>query len=287
MPRQQPFTLLCQQMARPALSDRADLHLHTTCSDGTYSPADVVNLALRCGLAAIAITDHDTLDAIEPARQAAADSRLEIVPAVEITAEHEGRELHLLAYFVSPENGPLGAALEQLREHRRERFRAMVERLRQQGAALGDDLPREGSLGRRHLAELLVLRGRVGSVREAFQRYLRDGACAEVPKKRLPIEEAIACVKAARGVPCWAHPPENVTLAELARLRGLGLQAIETEYPGFREGRRKRLRTMAAELGLAVTGGSDCHGDSRTGRGVGGCTISSAELEALRKLSRV
>src|SRR6516225_853949 len=128
MPAQQPFTTLCRlaAQARP-LADRADLHLHTTHSDGTYTPAQVVELALRGGLCAVAVTDHDTLAGVAPARDAAAGTGLEVVAGVEISAEHQGREMHLLAYFLAAEAGPLKDALRRLREDRVRRFHAMVE----------------------------------------------------------------------------------------------------------------------------------------------------------------
>ncbi len=124
MPRRQPFTTLCQVLAR---SSRADLHVHTTCSDGSYTPDEVVDLARRSGLAAVAITDHDTLAGIGPARSAARGA-LEVVAGVEITAEHNGRVRHLLGYFFDPEDASLNAALAEVRTRRAERFREMVER---------------------------------------------------------------------------------------------------------------------------------------------------------------
>src|SRR5262245_35133064 len=185
MPRLDPFTALCQQTARRPLLDRADLHLHTIHSDGSYTPEQVVELALRSGLCAIAITDHDTLGGIEPAIAAAAGSGLEIVPGVEITTEHDGRELHLLAYFVSLESIPLRNALNRLRELRQGRFQEMIERLQRQGVSVeAAPFSDRGSLGRRHLAEMLVRSRQVGTIREAFRRYLHDGGCADVPKQR-------------------------------------------------------------------------------------------------------
>src|SRR5262249_7366980 len=130
MPALQPFTRLCQLTNRPRTSGRADLHVHTTCSDGCYTPAEVVDLARRSGLAALAITDHDTLDGIAAAEAAASGSSLEIVPGVEITAEHEGREFHLLGYYVRQDDLPLRSGLGRLREHRVGRYWCMVQRLR-------------------------------------------------------------------------------------------------------------------------------------------------------------
>src|SRR5262245_49094463 len=255
MPAQQPFTALCRLVAeaRPH-PDRADLHLHTTHSDGSYTPAQVVELALRSGLCAIAITDHDTLEGVAPARAAAAGTGLEVIAGVEISSEHEGRELHLLGYFISTEDAALSRTLKELRRRRAERFHEMIERLRQQGVSLGEtEVPSAAhALGRRHLAELLVRQGRASTVREAFLRYLHDGGRAVVPKQLLPVAEAIRQVREAGGVASWAHPPDRCTRGQLSELCDLGLKAVEAEYPGFRPARVRKLRTWAGELGLAV-----------------------------------
>jgi predicted metal-dependent phosphoesterase TrpH len=289
MPAGQPFTALCQAAARCRPVGRIDLHIHTTFSDGTYTAAQVVELARRSGLAAVALTDHDTLDGLAPARTAAGSSGLEIVPGVEITAEHAAREFHLLGYFVRPDDVPLRAALRRLAEHRVGRFLDMVERLRRSGVSLDTEELRPhltgGVPGRRHLAELLVRARRAGSVREAFARYLGDGGRVDVPKLRLPLDEALALVRGAGGVAAWAHPAYDCNRAALAALKARGLGAVEAEYPGFSSRRVRELRAWAAELGLAVTGGSDCHGPEPAGRAVGACGISGPELDALRRLA--
>ena len=283
MPQRQPFTALCQFTARGLRAGRADLHLHTTFSDGTYTPAQVVELARRTGLSAIAITDHDTLGGVAVAR-AAASASLEIIAGVEITTEYRERELHLLAYFVRPDCPALTAALVRIRRHRIDRFHEMVRRLRTCGVELNsDDLAAVNgpeTLGRRHLAEMLVQAGKVGSIREAFSRYLKDGGRAEAPKVRLPVAEALALVRGAGGVSAWAHPSGDCTPETLAELRAWGLNAIEVEYPEMKRSRTLELRRWAAALGLAVTGGSDCHGPGK--REIGCCIISDEELACLR-----
>jgi predicted metal-dependent phosphoesterase TrpH len=288
MPARQPFTALCRALSRPPAVGRADLHLHTTYSDGRYTPAQVVDLARRSGLSAIALTDHDTLGGLPQARVAAAGSSLEIVPGAEITCEQRGKELHLLAYYIRPDAALL-SALERLCRHRAGRFHEMVGRLRACGVSLQEsDLSAGGtpaSLGRRHLAELLVKAGRVGSVREAFARYLKDNGRAAVPKLRLPVGEAIALVREAGGVAGWAHPSYDCTRDALAELRALGLGAVEAEYPTLRPSRARQLRGWAHELGLAVTGGSDCHGPDEPRRALGARGISAEELDALRRVA--
>lgn len=285
MPARQPFTRLCQTLGRPAATGRADLHVHTTHSDGDYSPAEVVDLARRSGLAAVAVTDHDTTGGVAEAERFA-NGRVEVIAGVEVTAEHDGREVHLLGYFVRTDDAPLGTALARLRDHRRQRFHGMVERLRDRGVSVDEEALAETASvpapGRRTLAALLLATGRVGSVREAFDRWLADGRPADVPKARLPLAEAIALVRGAGGVTSMAHPPASLTSPQLAGLRDLGLQAVEADYPAHRASRTKELRSWAAGLGLAVTGGSDCHGPDGTAIGRHG--VTEDELTVLRQL---
>jgi 3',5'-nucleoside bisphosphate phosphatase len=288
MPSGQPFTRLCQLASVGRRAGRADLHMHTTHSDGAYTPAQIIDLARRAGLSAVAITDHDTLAAIDPARALAAGTAVEVVSGVEITTEHEDHELHLLGYFIDLADPPLNEALAWVRRGRVERFREMVDRLRADGVvvawhaeevAAGPD-----SLGRRYLAELLMRAGYVVSVREAFARYLGDGNGYVPPKQRLPIAQAIRLVREAGGVAAWAHPGTRCESQRLAELRDLGLGAVEVDYPEVRQTRQKEIRAWADQLGLAVTGGSDCHGPGR--REVGCCGVSDAELEQLRQRCR-
>jgi predicted metal-dependent phosphoesterase TrpH len=263
------------------------LHLHTTHSDGRYTPAQLVDLARRSGLAAIAVTDHDTVSGVAEAAAASAATGVEMIAGVEISAEHRGAELHLLGYFVNTENEPLLRMLERLGRDREGRFWEMAARLRTCGVAVEDHELRafagQGTLGRRNLAEFLVQTRRAGSVREAFARYLGDRGRANVPKARLPVAEAIARVRGAGGVAAWAHPSYDCTRDSLTELRAAGLGAVEVEYPGARPARKRELRAVAAELGLAVTGGSDCHGPEQPRRTVGACSISADELERLRQ----
>lgn len=289
MTARQPFTELCQQLARPRSSGRVDLHLHTSHSDGQYTPAQIVELARRSGLQALAITDHDTIAGVEPAR-AAALGWLEVISGVELTTHYQGREQHLLGYFFRLDDVALNTALVRLRKQRAERFLAMVERLRGCGVVLEPaDLPAAdqlATLGRRHLAELLVKQHRAATVQQAFRRYLGDHGPINVPNPGLPVEEAIWLVRGAGGVAAWAHPLYDGTSDRLAELRQLGLQAVEVDYPGCKRHQGQQLRRWAQELGLAVTGGSDCHGPTPAHRAVGAGGISWQELESLRQLAK-
>lgn len=300
MPARQPFTVLCQNAAthrfrslslqtRQQARGRADLHLHTTSSDGSYTPVQIVELGLRSGLAAVAITDHDTTEGVAAAQKAAAGTHLEIIPGVEITSEYLGRELHLLGYFIRLDSAPLRTALKKLREQRISRFWEMVDRLRSCGIALDSDELRQevgtATLGRRHLAKYLVKTHWAGSVREVFSLFLNDKGRAMVPKTRLPIAEAIQLVHGAGGVASWAHPFYDCNQKILRELQALGLGAVEVEFPNVRPGRSRRLRSLANDLGLAVTAGSDCHGPDEPRRAVGCCSVTAEELDRLRRLA--
>jgi predicted metal-dependent phosphoesterase TrpH len=287
MPRHASLTTVCGRLARLGPPRRADLHVHTTASDGEFTPAQVVAIARRAGLAAVAVTDHDTLAAVEPARAAAGD-QIEVVPGVEISAGFAGREIHLLGYFIRADHSELNSALARLCERRRERFRDFVAKLADCGTPLPEDRVRlteetAPSLGRRHVAGLLEACGLARSRAEAFHKFLWAVGGRVLPKLLLPADEAIRLVRAAGGVAALAHPPPDFTEEHLRTLAGFGLSAVETEYPWGRNSPAARLRELAGRLGLAVTGGSDCHGPHPSHRVVGSYGVTVEQLAALRE----
>jgi predicted metal-dependent phosphoesterase TrpH len=284
MPAGAPFTRLCQSAIPTAPTGRADLHIHSTASDGLYTPTQVVDVARRTGLAAIALTDHDTLAGLSEARSAAGP-RLEVIAGVELSCEWQQREVHVLGYFVDCDNKNLATELARVQQSRVERFSEMTARLRQLGVKMpnGHGPTRQpAAIGRRHLAHHLVSIGAVDSVREAFSRYIDDGKPAFVPKLLLPIGRAIELVRAAGGVSSYAHPGNELDARGLAELAEIGLNAVEAEYPTLKNSRKAQLRGWAQDLHLAVTGGSDCHGPDELKRAIGRCTITASELAALR-----
>jgi 3',5'-nucleoside bisphosphate phosphatase len=235
------------------------------------------------GLAAIAITDHDTMAGIAPAIEAAAGC-IEVISGVEISCTWLGREVHLLGYFVRADDPALNATLSRVRMSRRERYGAMVMKLRALGVTIGDApmCAAESTLGRRNLAAQLAKSGAVDSIRDAFNRYLDDDKPAFAPKELLDLTEAIELVHGAGGVCSYAHPGNELDAHRLAELAEMGLDAVEVEYPALKTSRKQQLRQWTAELGLAITGGSDCHGPEISKRSVGICTITSDELTYLR-----
>lgn len=267
--------------------DRVDLHLHSTCSDGAYTPAQIVDLARRSGLAAIAITDHDTMAGIAPAQQAAG-AALEVVPALELTATWRSAELHLLGYFIRPDDPSLGAVLLRLHQQRRERFFELARRLSGCGLSIDEqDLAShlgQRSAGRRLLAEWLVATRQAATVQQAFDRYL-SGSRVAVPPVGLPVADAIALLRSAGGVAVWAHPGQDCRQKNLRELVALGLQGIEVEYPGYRRDRVQQLRQLATQFGLVVSGGSDCHGPGRLYQSVGARSATLAELDKIREMA--
>lgn len=285
MPARQPFTALCQAAAQPAAINRADLHVHTVHSDGLYTPAQVIDLARRAGLRAVAITDHDTIAGVGPARQASLGLDLEVIAGVEISSSYRGREIHLLGYFVDLANSELNDALASLQSGRVARFNAMVVRLQEAGVTvpeLPSTDPSGKALGRRSLAELLVKSGRVSSIREAFHRYLGDGGSISGPKVLLDAARALSIIRRCGGVASWAHPSYDFMEDALPELRGWGLAALEAVYPSYKNSKTRQIREAAAAHGLVVTGGSDCHGPDSAARAIGAVSITCTELELLR-----
>ena len=240
-----------------------DLHIHTTCSDGTLTPEAVVAQAQRAGLGAIAVTDHDTTAGVARAMAAAAGSALRVIPGTELSCSWRGREMHLLAYGVTPGHPSLEAVTGRMGALRRERVVAIVDRLRGLGVSLEVDDVRapEGnvSVGRPHVAEALVRRGVVRHVQEAFSRFLADGGPAWVANRGPDVADAIVAVAAAGGCSVWAHPSLEDARG-FAALKEAGLDGAEVLRPNVAPTTSSALEHAARDAGLVVSGGSDWHG---------------------------
>lgn len=243
-----------------------DLHLHTNFSDGTFSPEEVVEYAIKYGLTAISITDHDSIDGIAPAIYAARGSSLEVVPGVELTADGKNsQEMHILGYYIQWENGRLNDELKNLRDERQLRAEKMIERLEHLKINIPfkevEKLATGGAIGRLHIARLMLQYGYVSSTDEAFDRYIGNGKAAYIKKHRLSSQEAIALIRAADGIPVLAHP-HLLSNAEntVTGLVDEGLMGIEAYYNSRRPGPSQRYLKLAKKYRLIPTGGSDCHG---------------------------
>jgi len=248
----------------------ADLHIHTTASDGSLAPTDVVRAARNAGLSVIAITDHDTLSGIAPAL-AAPDDAVRIIPGVELTCRIRHNEVHLLGYFFTDSwrEPALARILDFLRDVRARRIVQIVRRLNELGLALSvadvQDCARGASLGRPHVARALVARGLVRNVEEAFDRFLGPGKPGYVERYRMDASEGIYHIQSCSGVPVLAHPGLSaIGDADIHNLSAQGLRGIEVWHPEHTPAQTAHYQRVAAEAGLRLTGGSDAH-DSNVG----------------------
>lgn len=271
-----------------------DLHAHTTASDGSLSPRELVELAHRNGLKALGITDHDTIDGWDEAREAAAPLGIEIVPGVELSTSYEGGRFHLLGYFVDPESQII-ETLRRIQKARANRNDVIFENLRDLGVPLEEAevyalAGPNGLLGRPHFARAMVDRGYVASTQEAFDKYLADGKPAYATKDVLTPEEAIAGIHEAGGVAIWAHPPLNKKFTleqledELQRWISWGLDGLETRYGRYVPEETAWANGMVEKYNLIEGGGSDFHGASKPDISLGTTTAGSVPDDVLEKL---
>jgi predicted metal-dependent phosphoesterase TrpH len=246
-----------------------DLHVHSTASDGSVAPEAVVERARRVGLAAIALTDHDTVAGVPAAVAAGERLGVRVVGGCEFSAAAPWGEMHVLGYLLPTQSPELESFLERCRADRVRRAREMVERLRGLGVAMEfEHVLTEaggGAVGRPHVARAVVRQGGAADVSDAFDRFLGRGRPAFVEKVLPSFREVADQVHAVGGLVSLAHPKERGTRGFLQRLRGEGLDAVETRHPSHDPDLRARLTTLALELGLLRTGGSDWHGDPGPG----------------------
>ncbi|MFF9644826.1 PHP domain-containing protein [Kitasatospora aureofaciens] len=273
---------------------RIDLHAHSNASDGTDSPAELVGAAVVAGLDVVALTDHDTVaghaEAADAVHALPDGTRLTVVPGAELSCVVDGISMHLLAYLFDPEEPEFARERELVRTDRFRRGRAVVERCRELGADISWEqvqrIAGAGSVGRPHIASALVEAGVVGTVSDAFTPdWLANGGRADVRKHETDPVAAVRLVRAAGGVPVFAHPgavkrgrtvPDQV----IADLAAAGLAALEVDHTDHDEETRRRLRGLAGDLGLLVTGSSDYHGGRKTVR-LGEHTTDPEVYEAL------
>ena len=258
-----------------------DLHAHSTASDGARSPADVVREAHRIGLAAIALTDHDTVGGLLEARQVADALGIAVVSGVELSAVEDDLETHVLGLHLSDPQR-LDAQLAALREMRVTRAQRIVQRLNDLGVRVSfDDVLTQsagGAVGRPHVARALVSEGWATDLRDAFDRYLGNGRPAYVPKDRLPIRDAIAMIHQAGGLAILAHPGQSGTRQRIEMLAAVGLDGVEVRHPSHSGEDVARLLALVDHLGLVPSGGSDWHGAADGARTLGVMRVPAAWL---------
>jgi predicted metal-dependent phosphoesterase TrpH len=266
---------------------QADLHIHSTASDGKLAPADVVREAARRGLSFIALADHDNIDGIAPALAATvAFPQLKVIPGIEISTEATEGEVHVLGYFVDYTDAEFNATLERFKNSRLQRGQKMVAKLEKLGINLDWQRVLEiaggNTIGRPHVAQALMEKGYVTSFKEAFTEYLAHGRPAYVERDKMTPQEAVELIIKAEGLPVLAHPltlPDPEAL--IAELKAGGLVGLEAYYNGYTPEEVSRLLALADKYQLIVTGGSDYHGIEDTETAIGD---SGLPLEAVEKL---
>ncbi|MEP7116265.1 MAG: PHP domain-containing protein [Acidobacteriota bacterium] len=270
-----------------------DLHLHTTASDGHCAPVDLVGRVHAAGVTTFAITDHDTVAGTVEARPHAEQLGLTLVPGIEITAVWGGRDVHVLGYWIDVAHAPLQVFLESQRGRRVERLHAIGAALQRAGVAidlgplLQEVAARPGaSIGRPAMARALVEAGHVASVQDAFDLWLGEGRPGYVLRQGLPPEEICAVIHAAGGLASLAHPAVTRRDEMISAWAQAGLDALEVFHSDHDQGAETRYLAQAAELGLAVSGGSDFHGDPGSSRWsrrvIGGASLPDAHFQHLR-----
>lgn len=274
---------------------RADLHTHSSASDGSDSPTELVRKADEMKLGGIALTDHDSLDGIREFMEVKASDEMIRVPGLEISSEYDTKEVHILGYFVPLDSKPLNDRLEYLRKSRHDRLPKMIRKLNELGVditidQLYEDLKGVASPGRPHVAQLLIKKGVVKTTLEAFQKYLAADKPAYVRKARLQAIEAIELLKAVRAVPVLAHPL-TVKVQDLRTfietLMNAGLMGIEVEYDYSFMGMHRssdEVKEVIKDLKILHTGGSDYHGTIHY-TGLGSVTVPIKVIDSLEKLS--
>ena len=274
---------------------RIDLHTHSVASDGTQTPAELVEAAAHAGLDVVALTDHDTAGGWAEAAATAEATGISLVRGMEISTSLHGRGVHLLAYLPDPTYPPLVEALDLILAGRNARVPAIVERLREVGVEVTEDDVRRvagasAAAGRPHIADALVARGVVVDRTEAFQRYLNPGRAGHVHRHAAQLEDMVDVVGAAGGVTVVAHPwgrsARGVLDEEVfATLAARGLAGIEVDHRDHTEEARDELRSIATNLGLVVTGSSDHHGRGKVDHELGCFTTADDQLARLVELA--
>jgi predicted metal-dependent phosphoesterase TrpH len=265
---------------------RLDLHIHTTASDGTWTPEQVSRGARVGGLDVIAIADHDTVAAVHPAREAAAQMDVQVIPALEASSTWQNREIHILGYFVDLDAPGLVGHTRRASELREARMREILSKLHDQGVEVPfEDVEHAAgahrvNLGRPHLARALVSLGYATSVSEAFTRLIGDDRPAFVPTRLVAPEEAVALILESGGIPVWAHPPGDLMDVVLPRLVQAGLRGLEVYRPSHDRNDVLRLEAVCRSTGLLCSGGSDWH-TPEGGAALGDFHVTADEVEAL------
>jgi len=269
----------------------ADLHIHTTASDGTFSPRRVVQEAIKKGIHAIAITDHDTVQGIPETIQAGKDMNVEVIPGVELATDEGGVEVHILGLFIDWENKTLQDILKHLSAQRISRMKKMISKLAQFGMNIKfeevSELAKGGIIGRLHLAQVMKKKGYVEYIAKAFNKYIGDRKACYVQRYKLSSEETISLIHRVGGISIIAHPMLLHRDDIIIDLIKKGLDGIEAFYHHQTKETAEHYEKLAKDYGLLVTGGSDCHGDAKDQVLMGSVKIPYEYVERLKEYKNI
>lgn len=275
------------------MSYRIDLHIHSSASDGKFSPEDIVHRSAELGLTVIALCDHDSVDGIIPALETARGlPQIRVIPGVEVSTYAPGSEVHILGYFIDYTDPELKATLASLRHSRRQRVKRIIAKLKGLDVNIDwqqvQEIAGSGSIGRPHIAQAMLEKGYIASFKEAFTKYIGLNGPAYVERQKITLAEAVALIKRAGGLPVLAHPltinnPEKM----IAKLKTAGLVGLEAHYNSYTEDERGSLAQLAKKYDLIATGGSDYHGlDDSAETMLGGTYVPEESAEQLIALAQ-
>lgn len=271
----------------------ADLHLHSIYSDGSYTPEELVKEAVKKGFKTIAIADHDTVEGVAKAKEAAKNFDIEIIPAIEFSTFRDKAEIHILGYFVDHNDSNLLKESKKIFSARKERARKMVELLNKTGVKISfeqvKNIAGDDYLGRPHVAKIMLKEGYINEIGEAFtEDYIGNGGKAYVPKYKLSPEKAIDIINNAGGIAVIAHPEfinhgEAMSFEDIKELKKDGLQGIEVYQSKHDKKAVKKYKKIAENLDLLITGGSDFHGENSPDVNLGDIRLSDERVVELKK----
>lgn len=273
--------------------DYADLHIHTSASDGLLSPQEVVQWAQKKRLRAIGITDHDTISGINPAIESnERPDKLEIIPGIELNTEYYGKEIHMLGYYIDYKDQWFLKILKRMQESRYNRAVTMIEKLNALGIDIElkqvEEISKGSSIGRPHIARAMVEKGYIDSMVDAFDKYIGVGCPAYVERFKLTTREAIEIIEKAGGISVLAHPGLINDKKSISSILSLGVKGIEVLHPKHDQDMVRYLLALAKERKLFITGGTDCHGIMQNGQPImGNISIDYNKVIELKKYAGI
>lgn len=255
-----------------------DLHVHSDKSDGSLSPSDLVSYAIKQGVTAFALTDHDTVDGIDEAIQAAKGTSVTVIPGIELSTEYEGKDIHIVGLFIDKEEPAFRDKIQEFVDSRELRNQKMCQKLTEHGLPITYEELKNAFPGsvitRAHYARLMLEKGYIKSLKEAFERYIGDRGPCFIPREKITPEDGVRLILSAKGIPVLAHPLQYGMGDErlqrlISRLKEAGLQAMEAVYCTHTPAEESKMKALAAKNGLLISGGSDFHGAAKPGLELG------------------